>query len=659
MIHLGYERQISKFLTDDENYILGKIISDYQHEVNDLNKRAWISQINILKNQLSKIKDGKILFEYKIPRMSSEIDNVLLIDGIVFILEFKVGGTNYSEGFEQLDNYAHILKNFHLESRGKLIVPILVSTEARSENNTFEIEDNLMNIIKSNKENLSTLISKICDDNKNDDDLSNWSKSKYSPTPSILEAARLLYKNHDVNELDEYAASDYFLNETENTINEIIDFSKNHDKKSIIFITGIPGAGKTLIGLNNATKRNIAGDEPAVFLSGTGPLIRVLQEALARDTVEKNKKEREEDKTIEKITKKEADRRVASFIQAVHHFRDEAVKNDDALYEKIVIFDESQRAWTKHETEKYMKNKKKIENFGMSEPEFLISVMDRHQDWAVIICLVGQGQEINKGEAGINEWFKALENSFPHWDIYASIKSFKGDEQFNNLKINDKDHLYLYTTMRSLNAPNLPNFIEFLLNNNKSNAKHILNEFNDNYEIYITRNLAHAKKWVKQKFNENPIRYGLLAQSNAIRLIPEGIFVKNNIDEKIWFLNEPDDVRSSNFLEITATEFDVQGLEIDYSIVAWDANLRYIDNKFEYYKFHGTKWNNIKDENETDKNYLINSYRVLLTRARQGMVIFVPEGDDEDTTRLSKYYDGTYEYLKSIGIKELKLENNE
>lgn len=645
MVHLGYERSIEDFLKDDENYIIGKIIEGYKHELNDLQEMAWRSQINILKNQLTEFKDGDILFEYKIPRMGAEIDNILLIDGIIFIIEFKVGESEYNPFIEQIENYRQLLNHYHFESREKLIVPILISTEAKSEDLNIGMDENdMLNILKSNGQNLSCIISKICDEFKTDYDLSNWSKSKYAPTPSILESALKLYETHEVKDIQTYNSNDLFLNETQEKIDEIISDSKRNNQKSIIFLTGVPGAGKTLIGLNTATKRSATNDDPAVYLSGNGPLVKVLQEALARDSAKRNN-----------IKKKEAEAKVVSFIQAIHHFRDEAIKNEESLHEKIVIFDESQRAWTQHETEKYMRNKNKIENFGMSEPEFLISIMDRQKNWAVIICLVGQGQEINKGEAGISEWFKAIENKFSHWNIYADMKSLDITNQFDNLKIHNEDKLFLYSTIRSLNASNLPNFIEQLLNNNKTKANEILNEFNSEYPLYITRNLDDAKKWIKQKIDkeDESLKYGLLAQSNGLRLIPEGIFVKNNINQVAWFLNETGDVRSSNHLEIPATEFDIQGLEIDYSIVAWDANLRYINNKFEFKEFKGTVWNNINQEHR--KNYLLNSYRVLLTRARQGMVIFVPEGDDEDQTRKKEYYDGTYEYLKSIGIKKLEL----
>ena len=649
MVQLGYESSIRDFKNNDTNFILGELTNNFEfYELNELQKNAWISQIEILKDQLSEFDNGSIIFEYTIPRMGSIIDNVILIEGLVFIIEFKVGEEEYrKEHIDQLDNYIKILKNFHYESRNKILIPILVATEAADyENILEEDEENIFKIIKANKNNLSDIISQICRRYGNDEDLSNWSKSRYAPTPSILEAARELYETHEVKDIHQRSSKDLFLDETQETIDRIIEDSINSNEKSIIFLTGVPGAGKTLVGLNIATKRSVNDSEPAVFLSGNGPLVRVLQEALSRDSHQRNN-----------ISKREARLKVISFIQPIHQFRDDAIDNELTQHENIVIFDEAQRAWTKDQTNDFMRRKKGIQNFDMSEPEFLISIMDRREDWAVIICLVGQGQEINKGEAGINEWFKALKNRYDDWNIYVSKEDFGLNEEFDGLKVHKEESLYLYSTIRSLDAPNLPKFVEYLLDNDKENSKRILNEFNDDFPLFITRNLNDAKKWIKKIVSEeeDEVRYGLLAQSNGLRLIPDGIFVKNNIDVESWFLNDTDDIRSSNHLEIAATEFDIQGLEIDYSIVAWDGNLRYVNGDFEHYKFTGTRWNKISDNNLIGKNYLINSYRVILTRARRGMVIFVPEGDDEDKTRKREFYDGTYEYLISLGIKELEV----
>ena len=669
MVKACYEKSIPEFLEESTESIFGEINSNYEFQATEKQQRnAWESQIDILKEQLACFDDGTILFEYRIPRMDSIIDNVLLIKGLVFVIEFKVGENSYEPHITQLNRYVKILEHFHYESRDKIIIPILVSTEADNYPNNIRKNDNdVFDIIRANKNNLSEIIVPIINVHKNEQDLSNWSQSKYVPTPTILDAAKRMYETHEVAEINTYSSEDLFLNETEQAIDDIIENSKRTNEKSIIFITGVPGAGKTLIGLNTSIKRTIKNDENAVFLSGNDPLVEVLWEALTRDDYERNKEFYKENN----ISKDDVKTKVKSFIQKLHLFRNHAAIDDTVQHEQIVIFDEAQRAWTQKETEKFLKKNKIDKYLDMSEPEFLISIMDRREDWAVIICLVGHGQEINRGEAGITEWFKALEKTFPHWNIYVAKDYLSIDDEYDQLKIVNNEHLNLFTTIRSLDAPNLPNFIEYLLNNDKNNAEIKLNEIKEFYPLYLTRNLKDAKKWIKQEISKyddsDTIRTGLLAHSNALRLIPEGIFVKalkcNSSYDRYkpvtnWFLNDVTDIRSSNYLELPATEFDIQGLEIDYSIVCWDANLRYIDGEFEFKEFNGDDWNNINQD--IRKNYLLNAYRVLLTRARRGMVIFVPEGDDEDNsaddTRKPEFYDGTYEYLKSIGIKELEID---
>ena len=684
MVRAGYENSIKNFKEEDEDKIYGIIEKNFSHDSKKRQKRAWISEINILKEQLSNFEEGDIIFEYNIPRMGSIIDNVLLIDGIVFILEFK-NNEEYSfstekeykkEYLSQLENYVYLLKNFHYESEQKIIVPILVVTEADPvENERKILKNKIFETQKANKNNLCKIILESLDYIKNNYqdydknlDLSNWSKSKYKPTPTILEAAIKLYNSHEDDKIKGHGSDDRFLNETQNRIEEIISDSKNNNKKSIIFLTGDPGAGKTLIGLNTAiknTEKSLIEDNKSlsVFLTGNKPLVEVLIETLARgDRNQRN-------------GKNEAKNIIKSFIQHLYSFRIEAIKSESEPVEKILIFDEAQRSWTKEETEKFLNQARiketlgdKINDYvGMSEAEFLISYMDRHKDWSVILCLVGEGQEIHNGEAGISEWFDALKK-FPKWDIYLNKKNLIsniGDE----LNITEEKYLYLNTTLRSLNSPNLADFIEDLLDNKPNEAKEKLDDFKDYYPLFITRNLNLAKKWVKNETNivkslerneetkkEPFVRYGLLAESNSMRLRPEGIFLRRKEDNEIisWFLNDEKDIRSSNHLEIAATEFDIQGLEIDYSILAWDGNLRYVNNEFEYYKMKNsanTNWTPMNDIEEV--KYLINSYRVLLTRARRGMVIFIPEGDEEDKTRKKEFYDGTYNYLKNIGIEEL------
>lgn len=648
-----YSNDIQSFLNQDNYSIFGEITTNDQFSAEDLQKNTWNREIEILKRELSQLLDGHIIFEYTIPRIGNRIDNIVIYKGIIFLLEFKVGEKKYpSYAIEQVTDYAFDLSCFHKESHNRLLVPILISTKAHSVKQEIRIsKDNVLETICCNEYEIAKYITevslKFIQDEIIPDD---WINSLYMPTPTIIEAAQALYLGHNVEDISRNDASAKNLNQTTKAINKIIDYSKANNRKSICFITGVPGAGKTLAGLNIAVERQkIAEDEHAVFLSGNGPLVDVLQEALARDDAKRNH-----------ISRKEASRKVKEFIQIIHHFRDDAISVDTPPVEKVAIFDEAQRAWDEQNLTDFMKKKKHIEDFNMSEPEFLISILNRHNDWATIICLIGGGQEINKGEsAGIYGWFDSLRNNYPNWDIYVSDKIADDEyskghnfaEMTKNMNVNIIEDLHLAVSLRSFRSENLSNFVKALLDVDIDTAKRLYEQFNNDYPVFVTRNLHKAKLWVRSQAKGSQ-RYGLTASSGAKRLRKYGIWVQNKIEATNWFLNGKNDVRSSFHLEETATEFDIQGLERDWTIVCWDADLRFENGDFKHLKFVGTKWQNIKSADNI--LYLKNAYRVLLTRARQGFVIFVPTGDETDMTAKPEYYDGIYRYLKSVGIKELE-----
>lgn len=514
---------------------------------------------------------------------------------------------------------------------------------------------------------------------KEDDDV--WAKSGYDPTPTIIEAAVALYEHHTVEEITKH---DGEIEVTAKCLDKIINECQSNKRKAICFITGVPGAGKTLIGLQTAIKQ-FEKENKAVYLSGNYPLVEVLQEALARDYVKRSRDDYKKGKTDNKpCTKTDAKSKVKAFIQMIHHYRDlylegTEVKDSqispvegyfqshtDKAYvpaEHIAIFDEAQRAWTKEELARFMKEKKKIENFPFSEPKYLISCMDRQPDWGLVVCLIGGGQEINKGEAGIAEWLKAMNEHFTDWDIYMSDKLVDKEYAEGNALdiINDQERLHiepslhLSMSMRSFRAEKVSLFVHQLLDLKKEEATQTLKDLN-NYPIVLTRSLDVAKKWLKGHARGSE-RYGILASSKAERLKAISINVRYQPDFVHWFLEDENDIRSSNALEDTLTEFKVQGLEIDWACVAWDADLR-LNDKHTQWKHcqlrSGTKWQNINKE--INQQYQLNAYRVLLTRARQGMVIVVPNGDHgvpPDETRKPEWYDGIYNYLKEIGIKEI------
>lgn len=648
-----YSNDIQSFLNQDNYSIFGEITTNDQFSAEDLQKNTWNREIEILKRELSQLLDGYIIFEYTVPRIGNRIDNIVIYKGIIFLLEFKVGEKKYpSYAIEQVTDYAFDLSCFHKESHNRLLVPILISTKAHSVKQELRIsKDNVLETICCNEYEIAKYITEVSLKFIQNEIIPNdWINSLYMPTPTIIEAAQALYLGHNVEDISRNDASAKNLNQTTKAINKIIDYSKANNRKSICFITGVPGAGKTLAGLNIAVERQkIAEDEHAVFLSGNGPLVDVLQEALARDDAKRNH-----------ISRKEASRKVKEFIRIIHHFRDDAISVDTPPVEKVAIFDEAQRAWDEQNLTDFMKKKKHIEDFNMSEPEFLISILNRHNDWATIICLIGGCQEINKGEsAGIYGWFDSLRNNYPNWDIYVSDKITDDEyskghnfaEMTKNMNVNIIEDLHLAVSLRSFRSENVSNFVKALLDVDIDTAKRLYEQFNNDYPVFVTRNLHKAKLWVRSQAKGSQ-RYGLTASSGAKRLRKYGIWVQNKIEATNWFLNGKNDVRSSFHLEETATEFDIQGLELDWTIVCWDADLRFENGDFKHLKFVGTKWQNIKSADNI--LYLKNAYRVLLTRARQGFVIFVPTGDETDMTAKPEYYDGIYRYLKSVGIKELE-----
>lgn len=602
-----YSNDIQSFLNQDNYSIFGEITTNDQFSAEDLQKNTWNREIEILKRELSQFLDGYIIFEYTIPRIGNRIDNIVIYKGIIFLLEFKVGEKKYpSYAIEQVTDYAFDLSCFHKESHNRLLVPILISTKAHSVKQEIRIsKDNVLETICCNEYEIAKYITevslKFIQDEIIPDD---WINSLYMPTPTIIEAAQALYLGHNVEDISRNDASAKNLNQTTKAINKIIDYSKAHNRKSICFITGVPGAGKTLAGLNIAVERQkIAEDEHAVFLSGNGPLVDVLQEALARDDAKRNH-----------ISKKEASRKVKEFIQIIHHFRDDAISVDTPPVEKVAIFDEAQRAWDEQNLTDFMKKKKHIEDFNMSEPEFLISILNRHNDWATIICLIGGGQEINKGEsAGIYGWFDSLRNNYPNWDIYVSDKITDDEyskghnfaEMTKNMNVNIIEDLHLAVSLRSFRSENVSNFVKALLDVDIDTAKRLYEQFNNDYPVFVTRNLHKAKLWVRSQAKGSQ-RYGLTASSGAKRLRKYGIWVQNKIEATNWFLNGKNDVRSSFHLEETATEFDIQGLELDWTIVCWDADLRFENGDFKHLKFVGTKWQNIKSADNI--LYLKNAY---------------------------------------------------
>ncbi len=700
-----YNSEIDAFLKKDKETIFGLLCENYHGDALTTTREAWMKEIEILQKTLVSLnsESGQIIFEYDIPRLGKRIDVVLLLNGIVFCLEFKVGeAVIYENDIDQVLDYALDLKYFHKYSQEALIAPILIATKYKKSSTIIQpsvYHDRVVNPLVTGENGIAELIRSLLSEFPTETPInSNWIISPYSPTPTIIEAARTLYESHSVEDITRHEADKVTTDRTISYILDVIQKSKNLGEKSICFITGVPGAGKTLVGLEVAVKQTYQGfdepvaDEGAVYLSGNGPLVAVLSEALARDN---HKKHRNKNKSDSK-------REVGKFIQMIHRYRDnmlakikipvenekleidpeKAIKMQDAGYgevEHVAIFDEAQRSWTHKRLAYYLKrggtygNKLKVPNFPMSEAAFLIWSLDQREDWATIICLVGGGQEIHTGEAGISEWIKALNERFTHWKVYISPQLSEpeyAEGRVNELLENNKnvtysESLHLGVTLRSYRAEKLSAMVHALLAIEPTAAS-IFAEISQNYPIKLTRDMEKAKRWLQEK-SRGSERTGVLITKESARYKPLGIHVLQSGDNDAihWFLEDKKDVRSSNYLEDAATEIQVQGLELDYTCLLWDADMRYENGKWHFYTFNNkTQWKEVvaKTEDKQEKvQYMLNAYRVLLTRARAGMIICVPEGNKhkrsngywEDSTRLPSYYDGTYNYLKSIGFEEI------
>jgi len=650
-----YAASFPDFLRHSTAEVVGQLFLHSNTPPDPEQRAAWTAEVDLLKPLLAH-RTGHLLLEFNIPRMGLRADAVLLLGGCVVILEFKVGEKVVTPAARnQVWEYALDTKNFHEASHDLPIIPVLVPTRWQADElppRQFA-PDGVCQPIAVGLNLLPRLLDVLEHEFPSGLNSRTWIAGRYKPTPTIIEAARHLYANHSVADIVRTEADERNLSDTARRVEALIERARANNEKIICFVTGVPGAGKTLVGLNIATSHREQSSTHAVFLSGNGPLVAVLREALTRDDVERRKREKL------KITKAQASKPVKAFIQNVHHFRDEGLRDGEKPpSDRIVIFDEAQRAWTRRKAEQWMKSRKGIANFQRSEPEFLIEYMDRHPDWAVIVCLVGGGQEIGSGEAGIGAWVDACLNRFPHWHLCISERLMEAEygagEPVRRAVAHPRtqvfDDLHLTVSIRSFRAEKVSAFVKALLDCEEAEARRLLATFASRYPIVITRNLDAAKRWVREQMRGTE-RCGLLASSKAMRLKPHAIDVRVEADPIHYFLGDPEDVRSSFYLEDCATEFQVQGLELDWTCVTWDADLRRDREEWSFHDFRGSRWQSI--HSEENRRNLKNAYRVLLTRARQGMVIFVPPGATEDPTRPPGCYDQTFAYLQGIGLKQV------
>ncbi len=745
---------------------------------------VWKEEIELLRKTFSGWDiNGRIYFEYEFPRIGRRADVVILAAGCLLCLEFKgdEGGeipkTYTSLDKDQALDYALDFADFNSESHKCPIVPLLVVTKAPARNDPIEVlEGGVHKIVCTNGDGLKGAVQKVLNEVKGGERIPEekydaWEDATYEPTPTIVQAAERLFENNKVEDITRSGAD---VSKSISEVEKIISWAEKNKKKVVCFVTGQPGAGKTLVGLKLATSSKVVAAEDGgdgtrlanrVFLSGNYPLVHVLQQALVRDFVQRVQecedslnadngnhemsKEQEallsvcklrddvktkgkrnpikihrivedtqEEQRRTRFSKKGLTEIFDSKIQLVSRFRAEYSSADVvAPNEHVFIFDEAQRAWDAKQIARKDKNKESCEfqiKRCMSEPEALLRYLSlprkQEEDWCVAVALVGHGQDISHGEQGIEQWYKTLSMKeagtgdfvFKGWDICCAktgiVETDALKEMFevhkgyvNNVPGVNYEMLHLKTTMRSYHAPKLSDFVDALIEGKGrlNEAKALLAELqaknpatgNESFFLRITRDLEQAKKWLIAHGYGSMRRYGLLVSSKGVRLRRYGFHaIGNGFDEVAWFLDPKNTVNSSYAMEIAASEFKVQGLEIDFSAVGWDGDYWYDEKsgKFRCRNFFVSKnqWCELTDEDiEQDAGedestsdepvskddrirHLINAYRVILTRARQGMIIYVPTGEESEESNLWKgNYDSTYMYLRDeVGIPELECE---
>ena len=608
-----YSKNLKEFLNDENNAILGELTKNHSFSLEEQQRDAWRQQILILKEELSEFDSGHILFEYSIPRMGKRVDVVFIYSGLVFIIEFKVNADEYKKGdIDQCLDYALDLKNFHAESHDLQLIPILISTSAPDFENVFEkFDDDIFKPLKDNGKNLKKIINKMFQDfNTTPIDPIKWESSIYKPTPTIIEAAQALYQGHDVKEISRSDAGAENLTRSTDKIKQIILDSKKNRKKSICFLTGVPGSGKTLVGLQLVYTLDKLDEEiNGVFLSGNGPLVEVLKHALGKGS--------------------------QSFVQPVHNFLKEYGGNGNSIpHENIWVYDEAQRAWDSAQ----VLAKRGHEN---SEPEDIVKIGDRINSWSVIVALIGEGQSIHIGEeVGLKLWKNAIEKSGKDWRIFCPEKLESTFSELNPVFHNELD---LTKTLRSHIAEDVALWVEKLIEEKIKLAREFANEIREQgFVLYITRDLDQAKSYAMGRYEgQNEKRFGLIASAKD-KILP-AFGVDNDYMTTLrfrggpWFNDPPNSVKSCCAFNSVATEFQCQGLELDLPIVCWGDDLLWDDG----WKIKKTTRRTKAKDPHTLR---LNSYRVLLSRGRDGIIIFVPP--------LEKL-DSTYKVLVKSGLKIL------
>ena len=665
-----YSSGVGEFLQAANEVVIGQLSlkqSEHFREIQDRQLDAWRTLVTLLKSTLARVVlthpeavGWGLVIEFPMLRLQKRLDVVLISGHTVCVVEFKVGGTSYpAADIRQVEDYALDLRDFHAPSEQLRIWPVLCATEAPSSALT-PIVDGVAAVATCNSEGLDQVVAALASDQRERRetqlDHRAWEAGAYRPVPTIVQAAELLFAKHDVKEIASAASNPENLGATTEALIGIIERARLKREHIVAFVTGVPGSGKTLVGLNavHDARFSSGGQQPGAYLSGNSPLVRVLREALSEDEARRTGRR-----------KADARRLVAAQVQTLMDFLREYLKANEATapIDHVIIFDEAQRAWDAA----YGKQKF---NRAKSEASIFLEIMGRHEDWAVIIALVGGGQEINRGELGLSEWGKAIAeersaSTAKKWIAMVSPEVVSGGEATAWQRLFEGElpdwakidpYLHLAASVRSYRCEALPRWVNAVLAADQMKSRGIADATAE-FPVYLTRDLDAARSWLREN-TRGQRRCGLVASSGAKRLRAEGLGVSlgaDNLDGVAhWFLRQPGDLRASYALEVTANEYACQGLELDYVGVCWGGDLVWDRNAGTWAprRLNGATWQKVGEPDS--RNWILNKYRVLLTRARLGTVIWVPRGDREDPTRPPQRYDEVVETLAAAGARQIQ-----
>jgi hypothetical protein len=664
-----YSRTLSDFLADSASTIIGELTQANGAARFPLSPDAidaWVEQLPPLISSIRKLieqfpdaKDWQILLEYPIPMVGKRVDAIVLAHDLIIVIETKTG-TSRTSATRQVEDYALNLACFHEGSAGRVIVPLVVTAGLAAVKTEPTVFDHLIErchvcTFGDCAETLRAICDQYSERRQPAIDPIAWNQSRFRPVPPIIDAAVALYSDMNVFEIGHSCSAREDLDTTTETIVSAVKQARLNHQKIICFVTGVPGAGKTLVGLNAVHRPEIR--QSGSFLSGNGPLVEVIQEALVRDVTKRSINRM-------RITRREAELEVKAFVHNVHRFADEYYREDQKVpAQQVIIFDEAQRAWDAAQSEQAKRP-------PVSEPKMMLEVMDRHQDWAVIVALVGGGQEINRGEAGLGEWGRSLA-AFPDWCVWASpfvlsrnaganFQLFEDKEE--DERVYSKEQLHLRVCTRSIRAQRISDWVDAVLSGKHDDASTIAHLLP--VKPAMTRSLSDARQWLEIN-RRGSTRSGLVASAYAARLRADGLESNfefhRGFEWEHWFLDSPEcdqldcdhrycnDVRASSKLEVVATQFEIQGLELDWVGVCWGEDLLWEGDKWEIRRFNNKRWKIQPEDAARKRSYQLNAYRVLLTRARQNMIIYVPRPKASDRSRFSEGLDRTWDFLCSCG----------